>query len=71
MQLRTRREELATVTAGLVPVLLAGLVWSTGAVLEAAAAWTGLTGLLLLVSERAGKREAEGLAYRDDPWGAP
>ena len=30
-----------------------------------------LTGLLLLVSERAGRREAEGLAYRDDPWGAP
>src|SRR5215210_686034 len=30
-----------------------------------------LTGLLLLVSERAGRREAEGLAYRDDPWGTP
>ena len=30
-----------------------------------------LTGLLLLVSERAGRREAEGLVYRDDPWGAP
>src|SRR5215212_6283942 len=30
-----------------------------------------LTGLLLLVSERAGRREAEGLAYRDDPWRAP
>ena len=30
-----------------------------------------LTGLLLLVSERAGRREAEGLAYRDYPWGAP
>ena len=30
-----------------------------------------LTGLLLLVSERAGRREAEGLAYRDDAWGAP
>jgi cell division protein FtsW (lipid II flippase) len=29
-----------------------------------------LTGLLLLVSERAGRREAEGLAYRDDPWGS-
>jgi cell division protein FtsW (lipid II flippase) len=27
-----------------------------------------LTGLLLLVSERAGRREAEGLVYRDDPW---
>src|SRR5215207_8388782 len=30
-----------------------------------------LTALLLVVSERAGRREAEGLAYRDDPWGAP
>ena len=30
-----------------------------------------LTGLLLLVSERAGQREAEGLSYQDDPWGAP
>src|ERR687894_222293 len=30
-----------------------------------------LTGLLLVVSERAGRREAEGLAYKDDPWGAP
>ena len=30
-----------------------------------------LTGLLLLVSERAGRREAEGLVYRDDSWGTP
>src|SRR5918999_4207785 len=30
-----------------------------------------LTGLLLLVSERAGRREAEGLVYRDDPWRGP
>ena len=29
-----------------------------------------LTGLLLLVSEKAGRREAEGDAYREDPWGA-
>jgi cell division protein FtsW (lipid II flippase) len=29
-----------------------------------------LTGLLLLVSERAGRREADGLAYGDDPWGS-
>ncbi len=29
-----------------------------------------LTGLLLLVSEKAGRREAEGKAYREDPWGA-
>jgi len=27
-----------------------------------------LTGLLLLVSERAGRREAEGLAYKRDGW---
>ena len=30
-----------------------------------------LTGLLLLVSERAGRREAEGLAYEKVPWGSP
>lgn len=30
-----------------------------------------LTGLLLLVSERAGRREAEGRAYGSDPLGAP
>jgi cell division protein FtsW (lipid II flippase) len=29
-----------------------------------------LTGLLLLVSERAGRREAEGLAYGNKPWGS-
>jgi cell division protein FtsW (lipid II flippase) len=30
-----------------------------------------LAGLLLLVSEKAGRREAEGLAYREDPWEVP
>src|SRR5215216_3713559 len=30
-----------------------------------------LTGLLLLVSERAGRREAEGVAYKKVPWGSP
>jgi cell division protein FtsW (lipid II flippase) len=29
-----------------------------------------LAGLLLLVSERAGRREAEGLAYKRGPWGS-
>src|SRR5215210_233294 len=29
-----------------------------------------LTGLLLLVSERAGRREADGLAYKKVPWGS-
>lgn len=46
--LRTRHEGVATGAGVACALLLAGFVWSTGAVVEAGGSWTGLAGLVVL-----------------------
>ena len=48
LHLRSRREVVATLAGAAVTGLLAGLVWTVGAIADAPAAWVGLVGLLLL-----------------------
>jgi hypothetical protein len=55
MHLWSRREVVATLAGAGAAVLLAGLVWTVGAITDAPAAWTGLVGLLLLSAVALGR----------------